>query len=337
MPRVPYRLIPPGRRSCWYIRGTFGGCRHDCSTGQTDQEAATIWAANYYAGVISNPLPKPGQTVTFDRATEAFIAWKRPNRSEEKLLRTVASWFNKKPLAEVMHAHAVEAANALKPRATGPTRNRKIIVPIAAVMHYAAKQGWVEYRRFEKFRESRRSPRAPASDAAVAALMAETTGYKQAILAVLYETGLRVTDAINIEWAAVNLPAGRLLARAGKTDDRVAIPLSAALVAMLANLPKSPRYVFPWRTRRGVYAWLKPLCERLGVTYTPHQSRHALATAALEAGIPDREAADLGAWSDTRSLHRYQHVQAKGVAGRSVGNLVGTGGVSGDGRLQKRS
>lgn len=327
MPRSPYRLIPPGKRRFWYLRGTFAGRRHEISTGETDRAGAEKWAAQYYASVLSDAVPDAGDTVSFARAANAFIAWKRPGREDERLIRTVAAWFASKPLADIRHAHAVEAANALKPHATGPTKNRKVIVPIAAVMHYAAKQGWVEYRRFEKFREARRSPRAPASDDAMSALMAATTGYKRAILAVLYETGLRVTDAINIEWEAVNLPAGRLLARAGKTDDLVAIPLSAALVALLANLPKSPRYVFPWRTRRGVYAWLKPLRQKLGIEYTPHQSRHALATAALEAGIPDREAADLGAWSDTRSLHRYQHVQAKGVAGRSVGNLVAESGA----------
>lgn len=328
MPRFPYKLIPPRRRPYWYIRGSFGGRRHEQSTGETDRSRAEIWAAQYYAGYISDALPNAGDAVTFARAAEAFLEWKRPGKEDEQLIRTVAAWFGKALLADIRHAQAVEAANALRANASGPTKNRKVIVPIAAVMHYASEQGWVEYRRFKKFRESRRSPRQPAKDQDMARLMQAVDGHKRAILAVLYETGLRITDAINIEWQAVNLPAGRLAAKVGKTDDRIVIPLSTALVAVLAGLPKSGRYVFPWRTRRGVYAWLKPLREQLGVQYTPHQSRHALATAALEAGIPDRQAADLGAWRDVRSLHRYQHVKPAGVAGRSVGNLVAeSGGV----------
>lgn len=318
---MPYKLVPPGKRRFWYVRGTINRQRFEVSTGKTDRRRAETWAANYVAAFGSDSVPD-NEPVGFDRAAAAFMAWRRPAREEERLIQTVAGWFANKPLAEIRHAHAVEAANALKPRASGPTKNRKVIVPIAAVMHYAAEQGWVEYRRFKKFKESRRSPRQPVSDQTMSVLMAAVDGHKRAILAVLYETGLRVTDAINIEWAAVNLPAGRLFAKVGKTDERIAIPLSAPLVALLANLPKGPRYVFPWRTRRGVYRWLTPLRERLGVEYTPHQSRHALATAALEAGMPDREAADLGAWHDTRSLHRYQHVRPSGVAGRSVGNLV---------------
>ena len=322
-PRFPYRLVPPGRRRFWYLRGTFGGRRHEVSTGAADRAGAEKWAADYYAAFLGDALPGPGEPISFARAADAFIAWKRPALSDERLIRAVAAWFADKPLPDIRHAHAVEAANALRANASGPTKNRKVIVPIAAVMHYAAEQGWVEYRRFKKFREARRSPRQPVTDETMAKLMAATDGFKRAILAVLYETGLRITDAINIEWGAVNLPAGRLRAKVGKTDERIVIPLSAALVSALANLPKSPRYVFPWRTRRGVYAWLKPLCIRLDVQYTPHQSRHALATAALEAGVPDREAADLGAWADTRSLHRYQHVKPAGVAGRSVANLTG--------------
>jgi hypothetical protein len=325
MPRFPYKLIAPGKRPYWYIRGTFGGRRHEVSTGQTDRKSAEKWAAQYYTEFLSDALPGAGEQVTFARAARAFMEWKRPGKQDQQLIQAVAAWFKDKPLDEVRHAQAVEAANALRANASGPTKNRKVIVPIAAIMHYASEQGWVEYRRFKKFPESRRSPRKPAQDQNVAKLLKAVDGHKRAILAVLYETGLRITDAINIEWEAVNLPAGRLAAKVGKTDDKIVIPLSAALVAVLAGLPKGGRYVFPWRTRRGVYAWLKPLREKLGVEYTPHQSRHALATAALDAGIPDRQAADLGAWRDVRSLHRYQHVKPTMIGGRSIDTLK-TGG-----------
>lgn len=318
---MPYKLVPPGKRRFWYVRGTIDRQRFEVSTGETDRRRAETWAAEYVAALGRDAVPDDGP-IAFDRAAELFMAWRRPRPAEERLIRRVAAWFAGRPLAQIRHAHIVEAANAILPAATGATRNRKVVVPIAAVMHYAAEQGWVEYRRFRKFPEPRRSPRQPASDDAMAALMSAVDGHRRAILAVLYETGLRITDALNIEWAAVNLPAGRLLAKVGKTDERIAIPLSAPLVAMLAGLPKGGRYVFPWRTRRGVYAWLKPLREQLGVAYTPHQSRHALATAALEAGMPDRAAADLGAWRDARSLHRYQHVTPAGVAGRDIGKLV---------------
>ncbi len=139
----------------------------------------------------------------------------------------------------------------------------------------------------------------------------------------LYELGLRIMDTLRIEWANIDLTTARVRVRISKTDDWASLELSGALVAMLANLPSKRARLFPWSTTRGVYGWLKPLRDRLGVTYTPHMSRHALATAASDAGIPDKKAAELGVWRDARSLHRYQHVRPDAIPGRSAGSLIG--------------
>jgi hypothetical protein len=52
-------------------------------------------------------------------------------------------------------------------------------------------------------------------------------------------------------------------------------------------------------------------------------SRHALATAAGAALIPDKVAAEMGAWADPRSLHRYQHVRPDAIPGRDAGAILG--------------
>lgn len=142
----------------------------------------------------------------------------------------------------------------------------------------------------------------------------------------LYELGLRITDLLRIDWRAIDLPAARVKVRIAKTDESASLELSAALVAALASLPERRGRLFPWSTRRGVYAWLGPLTRRLGVVYTPHLSRHALATAALEAQIPDKRAAELGVWRDTRSLHRYQHARPDAIPGRSAGAVLAGSG-----------
>lgn len=85
------------------------------------------------------------------------------------------------------------------------------------------------------------------------------------------------------------------------------------------HVPREGRF-FPWTTGRGVYSWLKPVRDRLGVHYTPHMSRHKLATDAAQ--IADKRAAELGVWQDPRSLHRYQHVRPVPIAGRAVDKLL---------------
>jgi len=150
-----------------------------------------------------------------------------------------------------------------------------------------------------------------------------TVAYKKLLIAMLYELGLRITDYLKIDWERIDVQAGKASVQIGKTDHWATLEIGPTVIAMLANLPKKEGRLFPWETRRGAYAWLKPLTERLGVTYTPHTSRHALATAADAAQIPDKRAAELGVWRDARSLHRYQHARPQPIPGRETGTLAG--------------
>lgn len=323
---MPYKLHPPGERGPhWYVRGTASGVRYEISTGTADREAAERFAKDHARRLGDTPRAAP---VTFGEAANAFILWRHPGRADLGLIeRLVKDHLGSRRVVDIRHADLVEVGHGLYPRGSNATKNRKVIGPAAAVLHYAADQGWCEYRRFKKFPVPRRSPRQPASEEAVAALLGATEGHKHLLLAVLYETGLRITDAVRLAWPDVDLKAGRIMVRIAKTDEKAFLPMSPALLALFANMPKAGFRIFPWSGREGVYKWLRPLVRKLGVTYTPHLSRHALATWMLQQGIPDRQAAEQGVWRDERSLHRYQHVQPI-VTGRTVATLspIKTGG-----------
>lgn len=319
---MSYRLLPPGKRGpYWYIRGKIAGRRREVSTGQTDLARAEKWAAEYAAALHRDTVPDAADAVSFAHAAQAFIHFKRPLLDDERLILALSSWFADRPLKSITHAHLVDAARALRPRGSNATRNRKVIGPAAAVLHYAADQGWCEYRRFKKFAVSRKSPRQPVSDADMGRLMAATDGPHRLLLAILYETGLRISDALSLAWNDVDLTAGRVSVRISKTDDYASLPLSPSLVVMLANMPSRAGRILPWTNRVSVYRWLRPLCRRLGIAYTPHQSRHALASALLAAGVPDKAAADYGVWRDPRSLQRYQQVRPELRPERDAGRL----------------
>lgn len=321
---MPWKLVAPGKRGkFWTARGTFAGRRREASTGQVDRESAERWAADWVAEIYRNTVPDAADAVTFRDAARAFVHFKRPTLADERLILALADWFADKPIRTITHAHLVDAARALRPHGSNATRNRKVIGPAAAVLHYAADQGWCEYRRFKKFAVSRKSPREPVSDADMGRLLAATEGPQRLLLAILYETGLRITDALSIAWDDVDLRAGRLSVRISKTDDSASLPLSPSLVVELANVTDKMGRLTPWTNRVSVYRWLRPLCRRLGIVYTPHQSRHALASALLAAGVPDKAAADYGAWRDPRSLQRYQQVRPELRPERDSGALLG--------------
>lgn len=332
--------LPPGKRSpFWRIIGRDSEGRFEYSTGERTRERAEAFGDLFLRERSGRRVPGAGETVGFSTAAEHYKSFKTLSKHDKGLVDAVARHFGDIDCRALTHAHLVAAAHELRPAGADTTKNRKVIAPAAAVLHYASDQKWCDYQRIRKFKESRKSTREAATDDDMRLLMANveaparrskfgrtkdhTVAHKRILLATLYELGLRIMDTLRIEWANIDLAAYRVRVRISKTDDWASLELSPALAAMLANLPSKHGRLFPWSTTRGVYAWLTPLTDRLGVTYTPHMSRHALATAADAAGIPDKRASELGMWRDPRSLHRYQHVRPDAIPGRTAGALIG--------------
>ncbi|HZQ01375.1 MAG TPA: tyrosine-type recombinase/integrase [Reyranella sp.] len=338
---------PPGKRGpFWYIRWTDAeGRRHERSTGASTRGGAETFAERLFLERARRRVPGAGETVAFDRAAEAYKAFARPSTADERLIDRLAAHFRDVDCRAITHAQLIAAAHELCPGRADSTKNRKVMAPAAAVLHYAADQKWCEYRRIRKFHESRLSPRRPATDADMAKLFQHleepprglpdgrprnsrksdpNLAHKRLLLAMLYELGLRISDYLRLDWTMIDLPNLRLRVHIAKTDRQAEISFSPVVAALMANLPRREGRLFPWATRRGVYAWLNRVRVRAGVHYTPHLSRHALATAAQD--IPDKKAAELGVWADPRSLHRYQHVRPDAIPGRDAGFLVGKKG-----------
>lgn len=334
-----YKLLPPGSRrnnTTYIVRGTVGGVRFEERTGKTDREDADLWAIDYVAKLKSlGPAPK---IVTFGYAARAYMAWKKPRKDDEKWIFRLIDWMGSRDVREIKADDINKAADALcvrkgKKKAHIPlsneTRIRYVYTPASAILHYAAEQDWCVYRRVRRPAFSRRSRRAPASESTMRLLLGNAaTADQRLLLAFLYETGQRIGDALRLMRS--NLELGRGIARvsSSKTDGVGEIGLSPELVAMLANAPHlSTGRVFPWRDRWAVYRWLRPLCRRLGVQYTPHQSRHAMATDLRALGYDMRAIAERGLWRDERSAGRYVHHRSTAVPERGVVLLLGqTGG-----------
>lgn len=342
---MPYKLCPPGTRGpCWYVRGTDAGGEYEASTGKDAERHAKKWVEEIYLpDRARRRTPGAGEPVAFAVAAQHYKS-ANPDLSKVdiRLVDAVAAELGELDCRSITTARLVEAANDLKRGRKPSTKNRAVIAPAAAVLHFAAEQEWCSYKRIKKFAESRVSSREPAADDTMAKLFRHledpaeemapqwfgvdpNLAHKRLLLAMLFEFGLRLGDYLRIEWPRINLQTGRLKVRIAKTDQWVTLTASHVIVTMLANLPGKQGLLFPWTTNRGVYAWLDRVKKRAKVRYTPHQSRHAMATAAGEQRIPDGEAAKLGAWADPRSLHRYQHVRPEPIPGRNAGFLVATG------------
>jgi integrase len=315
---VAIKLIPPNNRSPnWTARGSEFGRRVEFSTGTRDRRQAEETVKAYLETLIRERIGAK----TFAYAIDAYCAYKHPGKTERKWFARMKAMFGDKRLEEVIHADLVQVIERYMPEASNAYKNRAVITPASAVLHYAAKQRWCPYVKMERYKVPKESQRQPARREDVGALLGATSGPKHLLFAILFETGLRISDAL-----ALTAPAGTSdlgYVRLQKTRSQLLAPISSDLQYLIAA---SARYhgdhLFPWRSRWSVYKWLRPLCRELGVEYTPHRSRHALATDLQLAGRSDAEAAKYGGWSDPQSLRRYQHAAPRPVSGRAFLTVV---------------
>jgi integrase/recombinase XerD len=144
------------------------------------------------------------------------------------------------------------------------------------------------------------------------------------MLEVLYATGLRVSELVNLKLAQVNLNQG-VLRIVGKGDRERLIPLGEEAVQWVQQFLQGPRveillerqtdYLFPTRrgdrmTRQAFWHIIKRYARKAGVEkeLSPHTLRHAFATHLLNHGADLRVVQMLLGHSDLSTTQIYTHV-----------------------------
>jgi integrase/recombinase XerD len=144
------------------------------------------------------------------------------------------------------------------------------------------------------------------------------------MLEVLYATGLRVSELVNLKHSQVNANQGviRIL---GKGNRERLIPLGDEAVRWLAEFVQGPRaeillerqtdYLFPTRrgdrmTRQAFWHIIKRYANKAGIEkeLSPHTLRHAFATHLLNRGADLRVVQMLLGHSDLSTTQIYTHV-----------------------------
>jgi integrase/recombinase XerD len=155
--------------------------------------------------------------------------------------------------------------------------------------------------------------------------IADPLGHRdRAMLEVLYATGLRVSELINLKQSQVNLNQGVLRIR-GKGDRERLIPLGEESQRWVREFISGPRteillerqseYLFPTRrgdrmTRQAFWHIIKRYAKKanIGGKLSPHTLRHAFATHLLNNGADLRVVQMLLGHSDLSTTQIYTHV-----------------------------
>ena len=156
--------------------------------------------------------------------------------------------------------------------------------------------------------------------------VADPLGHRdRAMLEVLYATGVRVSELVNLKLSQVNLNQG-VLRIVGKGDRERLIPLGEEAAGLAARsscsgprieilLERQTEYLFPTRrgdrmTRQAFWHIIKRYAQKAGVKkkLSPHTLRHAFATHLLNHGADLRVVQMLLGHSDLSTTQIYTHV-----------------------------
>ena len=144
------------------------------------------------------------------------------------------------------------------------------------------------------------------------------------MLEVLYATGLRVTELVNLQLSQINLAQG-VMRVVGKGDRERLIPLGEESMEWIEEFIRGPRteilldrqsdYLFPTRrgdrmTRQAFWYRIKRYAAKASVDkkLSPHTLRHAFATHLLNHGADLRVVQMLLGHSDLSTTQIYTHV-----------------------------
>lgn len=305
---------PPGSRKgnrYYVVRGSVAGIEHEITTRTRDKRAAEKLWRDFADAARERSKSSPRALETFEDVADAYLsAAARSKRERGYVERLKRDAIGALAIAEVRQSDVHAAARRLYPTAKPQTQNRQAVAPAAAILHFAATDGLRDYIRVERFKETEPETRRPQAGAAEI-LIANTEGAERRLLVFLFFQGWRITETLSLKWEHVRLPERLLRVYVGKAGRWKDVPMTDAVFEALAEDPRDRGYVFPWRSRSGVYKWLRPLRARLGVTFTPHMARHDFGGQLREAGATPRDLVDVGTWTSEKSTARYQHAGAE--------------------------
>jgi integrase len=243
--------------------------------------------------------------------------------------------------------NARDAARTLSP---GTIRNA--LAPLRALLATAVEEGLIRANPMAGMRLAGRrtepGDRRVLTDAELAALLdGAKPGAPQLLLRLLAESGLRIGEAVALQWTHVDLDAGRLLVRQRRyretTDTpksaygRRDIPIGRALLRDLrehklaSHHSQGADYVFvtrtgtPWRPENARRRVLLPACEAAEITPIGfHVLRHTAITRWFLAGIDPKRVQIMAGHHDVAfTLNTYTHVLPSQLPSLDVMDALG--------------
>jgi integrase len=302
------------RGDYWQITGTLEGVRHRESTGfaKRDKAAAERFLAESMPRLLQKSLAiKAGKEaprdLTFAKAAMLYIKAGKPTRFVAEM---ITHWGDT-PVKEITSGKVRAAALELFPKATGSTRNRHVIVPTQAIINHAAELELATFLKVKRYKVET-TIKTPATWQWVQAFMAVANPNLGALCAFMFMTGARVSEAIDLRWADVDLDAAKAVIRQTKVGKERIAHMPPELVKAIDAIPgeRLPEgRVFKYSSRHTANVQWRKWIAKAGIEpLSFHSCRHGFATTLLHRGVDPVTVAKLGGWADAQLVFRtYGH------------------------------
>lgn len=324
---MPLSLVRRTGSPFWYLRGTVRGRSIFETTGTDREDVADAIRIKREAEILDRSVFGARAVVTFAEAAAIYLEAGGSPRFVGKIDRKTGKWtglighFGTTKLSAIGQLEIDKAARTLYPRASAETRNRQVYTPFIAIWTKAQTRGLCDMRRWERPKMTAKPRDRWATEGEVARLLGSASPHVAPLVRFLVMTGARMSEALYLDWADVDLSAAWAVFRDTKRHgESRGVPLHPTVVVDLANMRHRTGAVF--RTQKGEpyhdtgkesggqvkTAWAG-MCRRAGVVgVTPHTLRHTFSTWLTARGVSERIRDELMGHASSDTGRRYAHV-----------------------------
>lgn len=318
---MPLKLVRRASSPNWYLRGPHPQAKGTSlfeSTRTDDRAAAEAFRVRREYELAHGPFPHP--QITFVMAAVAYME----AAGERRFLRPLIERLGDTPLSELRQPAVDAVARLVYPGRAPATLVRQVFTPVSAVLRFAEEQNWCVAPRL-------RRPRQPggrvrwATVAEAERLVAAAAPHLAPLILFLFLTGARLSEALYLDWRALDLARAHVSFLATKNGRARGVPLHPRLVAALASLPHRVGPVFrrpdgrPYARKADgggqIKTGFKAACRRAGIAdFRVHDCRHTWATWHYAANRDLAALMRLGGWQSERMVLRYAHLDSASLA-----------------------
>lgn len=327
--RVTLRKRRGGR---WYARFRDAhGERQEACLRLTNRVAATRLAAQIDAALVAGESWEHlvGRTRAGEPTFERFVVddflprfcdWApTTRRSEGTRFPILFEAFGRKPLSALTGQDVKTWLSRRQAEGLSVASSNRYLSLFKSVYRAAVEFGFCRVNPVASLKVQPEEVRVKVilDEGETAALLRELGEHDRRVVLTASETGMRRSELQRLTWEDVNLTAGELYVQQAKNRTARAVPLTARLATMLAEmkaeaLPHPKAAVFQWVTSNRTLA---AAAARAGIdkTVTAHSFRHQFATRALEAGVSPYHLQAIGGWKSPAMLQRYGKVRSRAL------------------------